>query len=182
MKTFFTADHHFNHSRIISYTNRPYKFEDGSEDLQSMNQDLIATWNSEVGPDDLVYHLGDFAMGPKGSIAGFVSLLNGHKILIKGNHDRNAEAMRKMGFNEVLMNAYIKVDGKILYLHHKPVSPDKWTADYHLCGHVHNEWRRRGNIINVGVDVWDNKPRQLHELIGCVDEEENSEKVLTDDF
>jgi calcineurin-like phosphoesterase family protein len=37
-----------------------------------------------------------------------------------------------------------------------------------LCGHVHNAWRQRGRMINVGVDAWGGYPvhqDQITELI-----------------
>lgn len=53
----FTSDTHFGHANIIKYCNRPYK------DTEEMNADLIKRWNSTVGKDDLVWHLGDFSLG-----------------------------------------------------------------------------------------------------------------------
>ena len=54
--TFFTADTHFGHANIIKYTNRPFDSPNHMDDI------LIANWNAVVGPDDEVYHLGDFAL------------------------------------------------------------------------------------------------------------------------
>ena len=37
-----------------------------------------------------------------------------------------------------------------------------------LCGHVHESWRQRGRMINVGVDAWGGRPvseEALYELI-----------------
>lgn len=45
--------------------------------------------------------------------------------------------------------------------------------DYFLCGHVHEAWRRKKNVINVGVDVWDFRPVTLKELISI-----SGEKVV----
>jgi calcineurin-like phosphoesterase family protein len=56
-KVFFTSDTHFNHANIISYCSRPFSSAD------EMNREIIARWNAVVGPEDTVYHLGDFAMG-----------------------------------------------------------------------------------------------------------------------
>lgn len=38
-----------------------YKF-DGSR-VFHMNETIIANWNSVVGPDDIIFHLGDFCLG-----------------------------------------------------------------------------------------------------------------------
>ena len=57
MNTFIIADTHFNHKNIIDYCNRPFT------DADNMNTALIQNWNSVVKSDDIVYHLGDFAVG-----------------------------------------------------------------------------------------------------------------------
>lgn len=56
-RVFFTSDTHFNHTNIIRFCNRPFK------DVAHMNETIIANWNSVVGPDDIIFHLGDFLFG-----------------------------------------------------------------------------------------------------------------------
>ena len=52
---------------------------------------MIKNWNSVVGLNDTVIHLGDFAMGrvTKKEIAETVMALNGDIIFIEGNHDHH---------------------------------------------------------------------------------------------
>src|ERR1035437_10371795 len=96
MKTFFTSDTHFNHDNVIQYCGRPFASVD------EMNREMIARWNSTVGPDDTVYHLGDFALGKFAEAAPILRRLNGaRKILVLGNHDRSAQQMLAVGFDEV---------------------------------------------------------------------------------
>ncbi|MBQ3421921.1 MAG: phosphoesterase, partial [Romboutsia sp.] len=56
-----------------------------------MNEKLIANWNAKVKPEDIVYHLGDFAFRGANMnldrIIEFYNRLNGKKILIIVNHD-----------------------------------------------------------------------------------------------
>jgi calcineurin-like phosphoesterase family protein len=126
-------------------------------------------WNECVGIYDTVYFLGDFAMGPKILIPHVLKRLNGYKILIKGNHDWSDAYMLKSGFDECHNELRVKIDDTELYMRHIPA--EDWKgADYHLCGHVHNEWRRKGNCINVGVDVWDLRPQTLKTLLECPDD------------
>jgi calcineurin-like phosphoesterase family protein len=58
---FFTSDTHFNHEVIIRYSQRPFA------DLSEMTEILVRNWNDRVGPGDIIYHLGDFAItfGPR---------------------------------------------------------------------------------------------------------------------
>lgn len=165
MKTFFTSDIHFFHKNIITYCKRPFA------DVAEMNEKLVENWNSVVSPEDATYVLGDVSFGKPDVTKALVARLNGTKVLVAGNHDRSPAKMLEMGFNEVLpfnKQLYVMVDGRQVLLHHIPIEDrSKWEdhTDYHLCGHVHTEFKRKGNIINVGVDVWDFKPRTFEELI-----------------
>ena len=83
-KIFVTSDTHWFHTNIIKYSNRPWT------DEEQMGKALIKNWNNVVGPKDIVYHLGDVAMGGKkrtGELCGILGQLNGTIRLIKGNHD-----------------------------------------------------------------------------------------------
>lgn len=123
-----------------------------------MNQEMIARWNSVVGPEDIVYHLGDFAMGQPSEWPAILKQLNGaRKILIRGGHDRKPHQMLEVGFSEV----HEKLVWNGWLLQHEPMN----TKQKLLCGHIHDKWRRLGDIINVGVDVWDFTPRTIEELV-----------------
>lgn len=78
----FTSDLHLGHTNIIKYTNRPY------HTAEEMNEALVDNWNSAVSADDTVWVLGDVALGPIKESLALIGLLNGHKILLPGNHDR----------------------------------------------------------------------------------------------
>jgi calcineurin-like phosphoesterase family protein len=52
---YFTADQHFGHAGIIGLCKRPFR------SVEEMDEAMIANWNAVVGPDDEVWHLGDFA-------------------------------------------------------------------------------------------------------------------------
>lgn len=81
-KTWFTADLHLGHEHIISLCNRPFATVD------EMNKTIIEKWNERVDPEDTVWVLGDFAMGPIKDTLLLADQLHGHKILVAGNHDR----------------------------------------------------------------------------------------------
>lgn len=166
METFFTSDTHFNHFNIIKYCDRPF------QSVQEMNHTLIAKWNAVVSPDDVVWHLGDFAFGPPGVCMGLFYALNGTKYLIRGNHDHNDQKMLGVGFKEV----HKRFAWNGWWLVHRPRSAPL-GSDQVLCGHVHDHWRRLGNYINVGVDVWDFAPRTLDELVKAQKDAERYEET-----
>ena len=57
MSTWFSSDTDFGHANIIHYCDRPYT------SFSEMDDALVANWNQVVRPNDIVYHLGDFALG-----------------------------------------------------------------------------------------------------------------------
>lgn len=165
-----------------------------------MNEALIENWNSCVQPSDTVYCLGDLSLALR-PVEIITPRLNGHKILIPGNHDWCHPYNRKSRNNRIqhwidtysqagweVLPPQISLDipdfGPVLLCHfpysesespaqaesntyhdkyreYRPVDDGGWL----LCGHVHEKWKTRGRMINVGVDVWDYKPVSLSTLL-----------------
>ena len=84
VRTFFTADLHLLHERVIEYSGRPFKHKD------HMTEELVRCWNQTVSVEDTVYVLGDVGLGKPATIAGILHRLNGTKILVAGNHDQRS--------------------------------------------------------------------------------------------
>ena len=87
-----------------------------------MDEALIANWNSVVGPDDIVFNLGDFAFAPNWRWKEILSRLNGHHYLILGNHDISrfpGEYIMSL-FEGVEQQMILKIDGRLVYLNHYP--------------------------------------------------------------
>lgn len=167
MRELFTSDTHFGHRKILEYC--PMRSVLGTT-VPQMDQALIERWNSKVRPEDMVYHGGDFAFGSTQFIADIVKALNGTIVLVRGNHDKSVPALREAGFKFLFESVAIKrCDHRVFMRHHPPSEPDqlmqKYRASLFLCGHVHQTFGRRGNIINVGVDVSNFFPLTLPELL-----------------
>jgi len=160
MKIYFTSDNHFFHTNILDYCHRPFST------VEDMNAAMLERWNETVKPGDLVYHLGDFAMGPVENVGRIRQQLNGRIILLLGNHDRSARAMLEQGIDEVYKTLELDIGGVRVWMQHRPrrseVPPIYFPT---LCGHVHEAWARQGNIVNVGVDVRDFRPVPLEALL-----------------
>jgi calcineurin-like phosphoesterase family protein len=161
MKTWFTSDTHFSHANIIKYCNRPF------QDIYEMDRTMVQRWNEVVGPEDTVYHLGDFAMGGRHTGFKFLPRLNGTKHLILGNHDRSVSTMLEMGWGTVQKELFLDLDGYRLFLRHHPLHESETmpSCDYMLCGHVHDSWSKKDKMINVGVDVRKFYPITLQEAL-----------------
>lgn len=143
-KVFFTSDTHFNHGNIIEYCQRPFK------NVDAMNEKIINNWNSVVGEDDIVFHLGDFCLGGSAEWNKVLDRLNGHIYLTYGNHDlKNIRQRVSDRFEYVGMQMRIEIGKQKIYLNHYPFLcfeggyKDVWQ----LFGHVHT----RKN--NTGVDA-----------------------------
>lgn len=79
---FITSDTHFSHARIIELAARPFA------SVEDMDAELIRRWNETVGPDAVVLHLGDLALGPIADSLPLTGQLHGRRLLVPGNHDR----------------------------------------------------------------------------------------------
>lgn len=182
---FYTSDEHYNHKNIILYAGRKYK------DVEEMNQALIDNHNSIVSANDTTYHLGDFSMSAT-VVKDILSQLNGTHILIPGNHDKCHPCHKKFnkikseyigyGFKDVIVEQTIDIKGLgLVKFNHLPYIDPGWddvrysqfkpkpTGEKYLFhGHVHNSWQTKGNMINLGVDVWDYKPVELEYLIDFI--------------
>lgn len=133
---FFTSDTHFGHANIIKYCERPFS------DYEAMDSALIKNWNRTVGETDVVYHLGDLALGPSDRWDGILKSLNGYKVFVVGNHDRifGAEKERQRlkwdekyheWFDEVYENyeGLVLSDGTVVNLSHFPYDGDSHDGD-----------------------------------------------------
>jgi len=164
----FTADTHFGHGKVIEYEERPFP------DADEMDRLLILNWNQKVGPDDLVYHLGDFAMHKKDRVRSILQELNGTKILIRGNHDFKPTAMMNLGFDACLESAFVRIGRHDCYLSHEPFpmsAPNTWM----IHGHVHSKWKALPfeRKICMSVENWQYSPVNETELISIMDKSTN---------
>jgi calcineurin-like phosphoesterase family protein len=137
-QVFFISDNHFFHSNIIKYCNRPFK------DVEEMNREMIKRWNDVVGPNDIVFCLGDFCLGTKENIIEIGKQLNGTKFLIKGNHCRGTrKTYKEAGFKEVYnqgIDVFYTMLG-VIHLSHYPINHEFETYDnilVNIHGHIHS--------------------------------------------
>ncbi len=170
MTTWFTSDHHFGHRNIIDYCDRPF------DSVEEMNEALVTSWNSHVNADDTVFYLGDFSLKRR-DMELYAPRLNGHKILIAGNHDSCHPSNHGGKWDHLAIYRKYFVDvmeehsWEDCMLHHIPYADEgdhrfeeyRPIADGRILihGHVHQRWICNGRQINVGVDVWDYVP--VHE-------------------
>ncbi|WP_411734634.1 metallophosphoesterase [Paeniglutamicibacter sp.] len=190
--TWFTADTHFGHGRIIETCSRP--FADSAE----MDAEIIRRWNLAVASADTVWVLGDWALGDKVRGLEIVSELHGTKHLVAGNHDacwpgrigaeKHLKGFLDAGFASVGAFARVKlpatiknVPGRKVLLSHFPYlggsrGGDRYSqfrlrdeGQWLLHGHVHGAFLATGRGLNVGVDVHDFAPVSALVLARMID-------------
>ncbi len=187
----FTSDLHFGHSNVLEY--EPKRKKILGTTIEQHDQALIDRINSKVKSTDTLYLLGD--LGMYRHTVQCVKKLNGNKILIRGNHDRESalqlqaagilvvaqEMLIRLGKNKVRLShfpyreSFIKTawrhvtGNKLRHYDQRPINDGKWL----LHGHVHG----RGttipyhNQIHIGVDTHSYLPWSADEIITIINKE-----------
>lgn len=160
-KEYVTSDHHFHHSNIIKYCNRPF------DSVEKMNSEMIERWNKKVNKRDIVYHLGDLTFKGKEVANSLNNKLNGKIVLIRGNHD----SYREPDFH-LLESCFIKRKGIGFKYNHRPETDfEEWL----IHGHKHNNdlynypfYHPQKNRINVSVEVTEYEPILIDNIISLI--------------
>lgn len=174
-KIWFTSDTHFGHDKEFLYGPR------GFASIGQHDWEIIRNWNSVVGPDDEVYHLGDMMLVDNEKGLHCVGMLNGHIHIILGNHDTETRAelyKRRPNVVEVTYATQLRYKKNYFFLCHYPVI----TANYddqkpwamhliNLFGHTHQKEKFYNNnpyMYNVGLDAHNNYPVEINEIIADI--------------
>ena len=166
---FFTSDLHISHANSLIFDNRPFR------DLDHMHEVLVKRYNAQVPDNGLCYFLGDVGLGSGDVLKNVISQMRGTKVLILGNHDKKMNAMYSMGFDVVLHNATIFIQGERVTMSHCPLRGvfredtegmkgvteyQNWHGEhknmdfsvtdegqFHLSGHIHSPNNGRSKKI-----------------------------------
>ena len=174
---FWSADPHFGHKNIVRLAGRPFT------DVTTMNEMIVANWNSAVSPEDSSWILGDIALGPIMESLEYVRRLNGTKYMVWGNHDRCFPGSKKSmgltpeewrdvyldaGFVSVGSKASLVLPKTVVNMSHFPYTgdhsdKDRWEEnrlnDYGttlLHGHTHSKKkisRSKRGTLQINVGV-----------------------------
>lgn len=163
---YFTSDLHLGHGAIIKMQQRDF------ESVEEMNRVLIRQFNAVVGKRDVVYFLGDICHRlPVEEASRLIGKLNGKKILVKGNHDKEYDVAL---FEEICDFKTISLNGVYFALMHYPLLswPKMRSGSIHLHGHIHekeiyNLQNKQAGIkrYDVGVDANHLYPVSVNQII-----------------
>ena len=170
----FTSDQHFGHNNIIGYCNRPYY------NVEHMNRSLIENYNKMIGPNDNVVWVGDCFFCGAEERQKIMKQLNGHKVLVRGNHDKGSpDLYTKIGFDLVVDTwMMLEISGVCVKVCHYPYfgNDPQYENKYKnkmpianeneilIHGHTHGFDKKKNNMIHVGVDAWDYAPVPFVEI------------------
>lgn len=159
--TYVTSDTHFNHSNIIKYCRRPFA------DVDQQNRKLIKLWNAVVSKTDTIIHCGDFILGDPETIPFFLRMLNGHIILLKGNHDtprrlaQYAKYPSKITVKDIHCETYL--DSTFVFSHYP-----KSLGEFICCfGHAHDKLPfhiPKSRQFNVSCELTNYAPIALSDI------------------
>ncbi len=191
MTTWLTSDQHYYHRNIIDYCKRPFASVEEMNATLTRNHnavvkpdDIVLIVGDLTLDDRKVKSILDELNGTKYLVAG------NHDTCHPANkryRPRNLERYVDYGFKTapVLSMRFTDYDfglGALLITHmpvigdhgpedryseHRPKVGDldaPSRIDWLIHGHVHEKWRKRGKMINVGVDAWNYAPVSLEQL------------------
>ena len=156
----FTSDMHLGHEKALDFTIRPW------QQIDEMNEGIIANINAKVKKKDELYILGDYSFRiPALEAAALRKKIICEKVhLVPGNHDKDWN--HKLVEGTFIVEPPIKVlkeNGRKFVLSHFPMMD--WQSmsheSIHLHGHIHsqgslyNEMNRMQGVYryDVGVDA-----------------------------
>lgn len=172
----FTSDMHLGHEKALDFTIRPW------QQVDEMNEGIIANVNAKVKKKDELYILGDYSFRiPALEAAVLRKKIICEKVhLVPGNHDKDWNHKPVQG--TFIVEPPIKVlkeNGRKFVLSHFPMMD--WQSmsheSIHLHGHIHsqgslyNEMNRMQGVYryDVGVDANNYTPVSMEEILTWFD-------------
>jgi len=196
MNIWFMADPHFGHENLVlgvtkweGRTEQCRKFKT----LEEHDATLVNNINDVVGQDDILYCIGDWAMGGKENVYNFRKRLVCSNIhLVLGNHDmhiaKNTIIQTDEGykniqslFTSVTQILEKKIGGIKMILCHYPFRTwhGSGRGSYMLYGHVHGglvkeDEKNQFKTMDVGIDTHPEfRPYHLEEVKGLLENKNN---------
>lgn len=155
METFYTADTHFYHRKIMEYCPDRGNYANSEEH----DEGVIEIWNKIVGPKDQIWVLGDFAFGSKKGAREVIGRLNGYLNFVPGNHDErwirslSKEGIKKATFHDYQVLRRVEGGSKVV-MSHFPY--ETWAGNNKKTWHFHGHTHKKSPFVYMRRDVgWD---------------------------
>ena len=152
------SDTHFGHHNILRFTDHNGELIRGKlfKTIEEHDETIVENWNKTVRPQDHVYHLGDVVI--KRQNLSIIKRLNGHKRLVRGNHDvAKTREFIEAGFDEIYgVRVWPKHN---LIFSHVPLHPSSLSSRNwkNVHGHLHeNDVYKMENDVYIIDDRYQN--------------------------
>lgn len=143
----FTSDLHFRNSEV--------SVARGFDNVESMEDHIIETWNNHVKPDDVVYILGGFCSIVKGALQSYMNLmyeLNGIKHFVLSSED-HLDTFERMMADPNIGVASVSQYKELMFMKQKVVLMHypllQWSGMAGIRGSVH----LHGGDIDSAVEI-----------------------------
>lgn len=169
---YFTSDWHFCHNRAFIYEPR------GFSSVEEMNETIIQNHNKIVKENDIIYCLGDCMLNDNQKGMECINRLNGHKVIIRGNHCTNTRIELYKNLPNTEVKGWVdmlKYNGYHFYLSHYPTITSNYDEDrplkqtiLNLHGHTHDRrkfYQDNPTMYNVALDAHNNTPVSIDQII-----------------
>jgi len=151
---FLTAGLRLGQPDVIETYRRPF------ESVEEHDKTLIDNWNEVISDDDMIWVLGDLAYGTRDQVLRFTRRLNGRKVIMLGNIDRDPiQWWVEHGFGAAMRKSIVFDKTKIRLSY----------AAHHSCAQVNLHGCTEGSYLpnhqTVSVERWDWRPVQLRDVL-----------------
>lgn len=168
MTTWIISDTHFGDGSLIGSGLAQGKTARGFETVSEMNECLADNWNTCIGPNDEVLHLGDVCIGDG---CDMLARLNGKKHLLLGNHDNPLCPALARTFTTISL--WKAMDDAGIVLTHLPIDLSlrsglgaRFITNIH--GHLHNKPAPTAQHLCVSVEQTGYAPLNFEEVIADI--------------
>ena len=147
-EVFLISDNHFGQANVLNFRKQNGDLLRTFSSVEEMDEHMIERWNSVVKPSSHVYHLGDVVMRQQ-VLDVVMPRLNGHKRLVRGNHDIFKTKHYMRYFDEIYG---VRVLDNMIFSH-IPIHPGslgRFKGNIH--GHLHGQHALGGKYIDVSVE------------------------------
>lgn len=155
---FVISDLHLGHKNMAIYR--------GFKSVEEHDNHIINMWNSVVNKGDTVWILGDIGMEKK-NVFEKLSLLNGYKKVLLGNHElcKKSHNIELLKYVNCIGGCVVDKKGRYI-LSHIPVHPSQLKGKcINIHGHIHENKIDDDRYINVSCEAVNYTPKLLLDLI-----------------
>ena len=170
----FCGDWHLCHDKDFIWKAR------GFNSVEEMNEAIVERHNARVTTEDTVYVLGDCALGNTTVAIEYIKQMNGHKVLIVGNHDTDQRIKTYIEegiFEDIQFGARLKASKRTrFYLSHYPTIVNNFDDPvnvWNISAHTHSKEKfeiKDKKIYCVSLDAHDCCPVNIETILNDINE------------